>query len=156
MTYDFRPLGWGEALRVARWRYPPPYELYDLARGPLLASVALHRVLAPLGRLGFFSAHAPAQSLVGLFSFRVSARTVELGLALRPDLTGQRLGLEFVQAGMDFARDTYAPRRFRLDVAIFNRRAIQVYTRAGFVPGRRFTRYTRLGLQEFMEMTRPA
>ena len=55
-----------------------------------------------------------------------------------------------------FARETFAPAAFRLDVATFNQRAIRVYERAGFVPGRRFMRYTRLGQHEFMEMTRVA
>jgi len=75
-------------------------------------------------------------------------------LALRPDLTGRRIGLGFVEAGMDFARRTFAPATFRLDVATFNQRAIRVYERAGFTPGPRFIRYTRLGPYEFMEMTR--
>jgi len=156
MSFVFRPLSWGDALDVARWRYPPPYQMYDLSRAPLLISVALHRLLAPIGRMGFYAVSSAGDPLVGVFSFHKLGRTVELGLALRPDLTGRRIGLGFVEAGMEFARANFAPAQFRLDVALFNQRAIRVYERAGFVRGPRFVRYTRVGPQEFMEMTRLA
>jgi len=154
MAFTFRPLRWDDALAVGRWRYPAPYELYDLGRLPLLVSVALHRLLAPLGGMGFYAVRSVDDPLVGVFSFQKHGQTVELGLALRPDLTGRRIGLGFVEAGMDFARRTFAPTAFRLDVATFNQRAIRVYERAGFMPGPRFIRYTHLGPYEFMEMTR--
>lgn len=156
MDYEFRPLRWGDALAVARWRYPQPYDLYDLGRVPLLVSVSAHWLLAPLGRLGFYAVQSAGDPLVGVFSFNKVGRTVELGVALRPDLTGRHLGLEFVEAGMQFARATFAPAAFRLDVALFNQRAIRVYRRAGFVPEARFVRDTRLGPYECMEMCRPA
>ena len=154
MPFMFRPLRWDDALAVGRWRYPAPYELYDLGSIALLVGVSLDRLLAPLGRMGFYAVCSGEDPLVGVFSFRRLGRTVELGLALRPDLTGRKIGLGFVEAGMDFARRTFAPAAFRLDVATFNRRAIRVYERAGFVPGPRFIRPTRLGPYEFMEMTR--
>lgn len=156
MALYFRPLGWSQALAVARWHYPAPYQIYDLARGPLLSSVALHRALAPLRRLGFYAVRSDDDPLIGLFSFRKLGSTLEIGLALRPDLAGRGQGLGFVQAGVAFGQATYAPALFRLDVASFNQRAIRVYQRAGFVAGRRFIRHTRMGPYEFIEMTRPA
>src|SRR5262245_2537626 len=127
MAFVFRPLRWEDALTVGRWRYPAPYELYDLGRIPLLVSVALHRLLAPLGGMGFYAVRLGDDPLVGVFSCQKLGRTVELGLALRPDMTGRRIGLGFVESGMDFARRTFAPTAFRLNVATFNRRAIHVY-----------------------------
>jgi ribosomal-protein-alanine N-acetyltransferase len=81
---------------------------------------------------------------------------VELGMAMRPDLTGKGIGLAFVQAGMNFAKQRFSPTSFRLDVAVGNLRARKVYERAGFVGGKTFWRNTNHGRQEFLEMTRDA
>jgi ribosomal-protein-alanine N-acetyltransferase len=75
---------------------------------------------------------------------------------MRPDLTGRGLGLAFVEAGLAFARETFAPASFRLSVATFNRRAIAVYARAGFRPRGTFSSHTNGGEHDFLVMTRPA
>jgi len=49
----------------------------------------------------------------------------ELGLGLRPDLTGRGLGAELLAIGLHFAEDLGAE-RCTLAVAAFNRRAITV------------------------------
>jgi ribosomal-protein-alanine N-acetyltransferase len=156
LSFVFRPLGWRDARTVAAWHYAEPYTFYDLGLGPLLASVVLHRLFGPLGALGYYAVGAADDPLIGVFSFYRQVSTVEIGLALRPDLTGRSLGLAFVQAGMDFGRQLFRPACFRLDVATFNQRAIRVYERAGFRHGRRFIKQTHAGPIEFMEMTRSA
>jgi ribosomal-protein-alanine N-acetyltransferase len=94
--------------------------------------------------------------LIGFFEFKRQADTVEIGLGLRPDLTGQGIGLSFLEAGLEFARARYAPRRFRLAVTTFNLRAMKVYERAGFRPTRTFRHQTNGGIYEFVEMERAA
>ena len=106
MEFVFRPLGWRDTQAVADWRYPSPYELYDLSRSALLVGAGLHRLLAPLRVVGFYAVQWNANPLAGVFSFRRMGTTVELGLGLRPDLTGRSIGLAFVEAGMVFARET--------------------------------------------------
>jgi ribosomal-protein-alanine N-acetyltransferase len=156
MSFKFRPLRWRDARAVAAWHYAEPYAFYDLGLAPLLASLVLHRLFGPLGALGYYAVATADDPLVGVFSFYRQASTVEIGLALRPDLTGQSLGLGFVQAGMEFGRQLFKPVSFRLDVATFNRRAIRVYERAGFEHGKRFIKQTHAGPIEFMEMSRAA
>ena len=106
MEFVFRPLGWRDTQAVADWRYRSPYELYDLSRSALLVGAGLHRLLAPLRVVGFYAVQRNANPLAGVFSFRRMGTTVELGLGLRPDLTGRSIGLAFVEAGMVFARET--------------------------------------------------
>src|SRR5213082_2686194 len=52
---------------------------------------------------------------------------VEIGVGLRPQLTGRGLGERFVQAELEYARELWSPQTFRLFVAAFNERAIRLY-----------------------------
>ncbi len=95
--------------------------------------------------------------LIGFFSFKPKEPgTIEIGLGLRPDHTGRGLGLAFVEAGLDQARERIGPEEFSLAVATFNERAITVYERAGFTTVRTYMHHTNGGEWEFVEMRRPA
>jgi ribosomal-protein-alanine N-acetyltransferase len=78
---------------------------------------------------------------------------VEIGLGLRPELTGRGLGAAFLEAGLDFAAARFAAREYALAVAAFNRRAIAVYERAGFREVRRYEHFTNGAFHEFVWMT---
>jgi [ribosomal protein S18]-alanine N-acetyltransferase len=82
---------------------------------------------------------------------------VEVGLGLRPDQTGRGLGPAYIESGLAFARDRWAPARFALDVYPWNERAIRAYEHVGFVRGERYVRRFDDGAErEFLRMTRPA
>ena len=136
-----------EALFTARatWRYPPPYDFYDDDGIP------------PLNPERFFSVLADDGSIAGFYYFEERGEAVFYGLGLRPDLTGRGLGLAFVKAGLEVAQRRFGPKRFVLDVAEFNERAIHVYERAGF---RRTGSKSRLfegwGDIPFVDVERPA
>jgi len=83
---------------------------------------------------------------------RPASDTVEIGLGLHPERTGRGLGGSFLAAGLGYARSRYAPTRFVLAVAAFNRRAITVYERAGFTAIRVYTHSTNGGEWDFVEM----
>ena len=124
-----------------------------------MLSLVLFRM--PLGMVGLeafvvFGDIDGANERIGIFTFIQRGGVIEIGLAMRPDLTGRGLGLSFVAAGLDFARDRYAPTRFTLDVATFNVRAQRVYERAAFRPLDTFTRRFKGKRCEFLAMSRPA
>jgi ribosomal-protein-alanine N-acetyltransferase len=104
----------------------------------------------------YFSARDTAGELIGFFGFGRTADVVAVGVGLRPDVTGRGLGRSFLEAGLAFAREQFAPASFKLSVADFNMRAIKVYERAGFVTTRSFMHETNGGLFSFVEMERPA
>jgi ribosomal-protein-alanine N-acetyltransferase len=140
-----------EAEAIAQWRYDPPYDFYD--------ADADHRDLAELlspSQRGdkYFSAHDSGGELVGYFGLVHRDGVVGIGVGLRPDLTGRGLGQQFLEAGMAFSREAFSPRRFKLSVAAFNRRAIKVYERAGFTTTRSFEHETNGGMFPFVEMER--
>jgi ribosomal-protein-alanine N-acetyltransferase len=127
-----------DAHAISRWRYDGPYAVYD--GDPTSVDALLrpryfyHSVYDERGELaGYFcygeDAQVRAGRRLGVYE-RESA--LDIGLGMRPDLTGRGLGEDFVRAGLRFARETYSPPAFRLTVATFNRRAIRDYESAGF------------------------
>lgn len=148
---------WSEAYarEVETWRYEPPYDFYDAAADPDDAAEmrdASNRdhYRAVLGEEG---------DLVAFWWFErhEDEEVVEIGLGLRPDLTGRGLGEGFVRAELDYAREQWAPARFRLFVTAWNVRAIRLYERFGFSEvGREVRSFPLHGEHEFLRMERPA
>jgi ribosomal-protein-alanine N-acetyltransferase len=150
----FEQLSQEEAEAISEWRYPEPYSFYNWT-----ADVDdLRELLDPsLRGEAYWAVKDEAGELVGHFSFKPKdEQTVEIGLGLRPDLTGRGLGGSFLAAGLEFAGTRFALARFVLSVATFNTRAIKVYERAGFVPVRVYMHTTAGREWEFLEMSRPA
>ena len=81
---------------------------------------------------------------------------MDVGLGLRPDLTDAGMGLDYLLAGLQFARERFSPTRFTLAVATFNERAIRVYERAGFRRGNVYMHHTNGGEFRFLAMAREA
>jgi len=153
MRYRFTPMSDDDARAIAGWRYPAPYDFYDMQRDP----EDLLELLNPDLRAGvYWSVRNERGELVGIFTCLVVGSVAEIGLGLHPKLTGRGLGLGFLLAGLAFARQKHAPTQFRLQVAAFNKRAIRVYERAGFVRTHSLIQRMNGGEHEFIEMVRDA
>ncbi|HEU4493862.1 MAG TPA: hypothetical protein VFR69_06695, partial [Rubrobacteraceae bacterium] len=95
--YTFKAMSDEEAREISAWCYDPPYDFYDATNDP----GDLDELLDPRRREGsYLSAFDERGALVGFFQFERKGRRVEVGLGLRPDLTGMRLGLGFMLAGL--------------------------------------------------------
>lgn len=142
-TYVLRPITRADAEKISGWRYPEPYSTYD--GNPS----SVPGLLDP--RYNYHAVFDGAEELIGYFCFGADATipegrkrglygddALDVGLGMRPDLTGRGLGLEFVRIGLRFAGEKFSPPTFRLTVAAFNRRAVAVYERAGFNPVQEF------------------
>jgi ribosomal-protein-alanine N-acetyltransferase len=153
-AFAFRPLTQQDAERIARWRYTEPYSFYDWESDP----DDLAEFLDATARGGdYVAVEGDDGTVIGFLHYkRPHGATLEIGLGLRPDVTGRGLGRSFVEAGLEYARRRFAPVEFGLSVATFNRRAITVYERAGFAATRMFPHGTNGGEWEFVEMRRPA
>ncbi len=151
--YLFSPMGDDEAREISGWRYDPPYDFYDWTSDP----DDLEELLDPKRREdAYLSAFDERGTLVGFFQFEMRGTTVDVGLGMRPDLTGAGLGFGYLLAGLEFARERYSPTRFTLSVATFNIRAIQVYERAGFRRENVYVHQTNGGEIPFLAMAREA
>lgn len=157
MDFAFGPMEPEHAREIAAWRYDLPYDFYDMAAD----EEGIDEHLDPERLKDYYAAFSGNSELAGFLSFGEEARVaggdysgdaLDIGLGLRPDLTGKGLGLGFVKAGLEFANEQFSPEGFRLSVATFNERAIRVYERAGFRRGEVFVRGG--GDHEFLMMRR--
>jgi RimJ/RimL family protein N-acetyltransferase len=65
---------------------------------------------------------------------------LDIGIGLKPDLTGKGLGFDFVKEILEFAVRSYQPDEFRVTVAAFNQRSLNLFIRLGFRKTYSFTR----------------
>jgi ribosomal-protein-alanine N-acetyltransferase len=117
---------------IVTWRYPAPYDCYDMtdADPAFLASreSGYFALADETGLIGFRSLGPDGQVPGGIYD----DSALDTGGGLRPDLTGQGKGREAVQTGLDFGRQQFAPEAFRVTVATFNIRAQRVVAALGF------------------------
>jgi ribosomal-protein-alanine N-acetyltransferase len=151
--YFFKLMSDEEAREISQWHYEPPYDFYDATSD----EDDLEELLNPERRGdAYFSVFDESGELVGFFQFELEVTTVDVGLGMRPDLTGKRLGGGYLLAGLEFARERFSPERFTLSVTTFNERAIRVYERAGFRRGHEYLHHTSGDEYLFVSMAREA
>jgi RimJ/RimL family protein N-acetyltransferase len=127
-----------EAKDINVWQYDAPYELYSFTG----ASETLEELLDGT----YYGVCNEYNEIIGYFCFGDNAQVpggrdaklytgecvVDIGLGMKPTLTGKGLGISFLQAGLQFAKEQFRPEKIRLSVAAFNERAIHLYMKAGF------------------------
>jgi ribosomal-protein-alanine N-acetyltransferase len=149
VRFAVRPLTQADAEALAAWRYPGEYAFYDFTADPDDLSL----LLDPQRRGDtFHAADGEDGRLGGFFQVEPGPDGVELGLGLRPDLCGHGLGEGFTHLGIGLVRQMHGDMRITLAVAAFNRRAITVYERCGFVITGRHVRHTSGDDWEFVDM----
>jgi RimJ/RimL family protein N-acetyltransferase len=152
MRFIFRSFTRADADLVLLWHYEPPYDRYDPASDPS----EIEGILGAIDDPTWFAVDDHEGSLVGFLDCRPGADEVEVGFAMRPDLTGQGLGPSFVDAIVERVRLTWDPPVVTLDVFPWNERAIKAYERAGFARGEVYERTFEDGqVRTFLRMTRP-
>jgi ribosomal-protein-alanine N-acetyltransferase len=159
LQFSFSPITEADIRAIASWRYDAPYDVYNWSAQDD-PSEMLDR------RSPYYAVRDEQGELIGFFAYGSSAEvwdqdephlysdndTITIGLGMRPDLTSRGLGLAFVQAGLDFAREHFHPVSFRLYVMTFNERAIRVYERAGFARVGIYIQQNPGSRREFLEM----
>ena len=141
------------AYQIARkWHYGGQYGFYDMEND----LEDLEEIITPKLRGDkYYQVVDDQDELVGYFCLeRLSEEKVEVGLGLRPDLTGQGLGLNFVKGIEEFIQNNFNYRITVLSVASFNKRAIKVYQGAGFkITGSKMQK-SNDGVYEFLNLSK--
>lgn len=157
LTVSWKPIALPEAREIIAWHYEPPYDFYNVGEDGLaeLLDPAQHYAAATdeTGRLiGFACFGTSAQVPGGREAGYYTDAALDLGLGMRPALTGQGRGAVFVSAAITFGQHQFQATAFRLSVAAFNQRAIRAYVRAGFTELGHFTATMRRQPVDFLVM----
>ena len=127
------------------WQYAGPYAMYNISREDEEAQI--HFFLDPQN--GYFAIMDEDGTLHGFCNFgadaRVpggdySAKAIDIGMGLRPDLIGQGNGSLYAATVFEFANIHYSDQQHRVTIAEFNQRAQQLCSKFGFAQVERFIR----------------
>jgi len=93
--FAIRPMTAADAHAVATWRYPDEYSFYDADADP----GDLAELLDPAGwgKRYFAADELAKRTLAGVLVVKLTGRVAEIGLGLRPGLTGRGLGESFLR-----------------------------------------------------------
>ncbi|NEU78690.1 GNAT family N-acetyltransferase [Nostoc sp. UIC10630] len=134
MHFCFEPMNVAEAEKLTRWHYQPPYQMYNTTSDETLIGSFVDPENA------YYSIQGNGE-LVGFCCFGKEAQvpggdytkdSLDIGLGVRPDLTGQGRGQMYIADVLNFARSNFNPTLFRITVAAFNERALKAWRKAGF------------------------
>ncbi len=126
------------------WRYDAPYNIYNMVGESADETIAFFLDEDN----GYFALHDEDDTLIGFCCFGVEGQVpggdysldaLDIGVGMRPELTGQGLGYDFVAAALAFAEKTFAPQRLRATIAAFNQRSQRVFEKHGFRRQSQFT-----------------
>ena len=150
MNHSFQPMTQEQAEEIVHsWHYEGDYSFYDMDADP----EDLQEFLDPEQRKDSYFAVNQDEEVIGFYSFIQAAdNTIDIGLGMKPELTGNGRGLKFLKAGLEFAESTYSPQKITLSVAAFNKRAITLYQNIGFQEVGRFAQATNGSTFEFVKM----
>lgn len=149
MEYNFNIISQQQAENIAsNWHYEGKYSFYDFAAD----EEDLAELLNPQERVDKYYIVKKGDEEIGFFYFGNADDSVDIGLGMKPELTGRGMGLDFLKAGLSYAISKYNPEEITLSVATFNERAINVYKKAGFKSVETFMQETNGSDFEFLKM----
>ncbi|MGM0885080.1 MAG: GNAT family N-acetyltransferase [Bacillota bacterium] len=123
------------AIDILGWTYDEPYEFYNNeptteAICEMLADSYFAVFENDKGLVGFFCVGSSAQVPNDLYTY--SPNFIDIGIGMRPDLTGQGYGTSFFTVVLSYIDKAFGYSPKRLTVAKFNHRAINLYEKFGF------------------------
>ncbi|MEH2111490.1 GNAT family N-acetyltransferase [Nostoc sp.] len=142
--FTFNLINESNARAILSWRYEPLYDLYNYSEPE---ANLLQHILHPQNT--FYSILDENGELVAYCSFGQDGQVtggdyheqaLDIGMGIRPDLTGRGKGAEYTNAVLEFADSFFQPKAFRVTIAAFNKRAIRVWQKLGFKHQQSFER----------------
>ena len=160
MDVYFSPIDEIGARDITQWHYEEPYQMYSLQD-----QTAVEEVVAYLTNPQncIYRMDDAEHALLAFCSFGDDAQVgggdyseiaLDVGLGMRPSLTGKGLGPAMIAEVLHFALDHLEVQQFRATIAGFNQRAQKAWQKNGFVITQDFERT--FDGKPFVILTRPA
>jgi len=139
------------------WQYKPPYDVYNCP--PEEVGDAVHYNIDPANNV--YAMLDQNEELVGYCSYGRDAQVpggdyseeaLDIGMMIKPELTGQGLGAAFAEEVIRNGVGKYNSKKLRVTIAAFNKRAMRVWEKNGFQQTQFFTRAN--GEMNFVIMTK--
>lgn len=130
-----------DAVEILCWKYEAPYDFYNAMLTP-------DAILKLLGKsyeavkneedelIGFFCVGKAATVDIGYEFGAYEEDCIDIGIGMKPELTGKGHGAAFFAFVLEYVQRQYPKKPLRLTVASFNKRAIYLYEKFGFVKER--------------------
>ena len=143
--FEFRRLRKAEAEAILSWRFEPEYDYYNVK--PKNRERLLREFLEP--RNSYYSMLDENDQMLAYCCYGRSARVyggdysveaLDMGLTMRPNMTGQGFGSSFAKAVVEHGIRKFSPGLLRVTIARFNERAIRVWEKNDFVVCSEFDR----------------
>ncbi|MCZ7669087.1 MAG: GNAT family N-acetyltransferase [Chloroflexi bacterium] len=137
MKQFIQPLTEAHIRAFIGWQYDEPYALYNMNQENEAEQIAFFSDPAN----GYFAIVAETGDLLGFCNFGADAQVpggdytaeaIDIGIGMRPDLTGKGRGAEYAGAVFEFAIQQFPNNPLRATIAAFNKRAQKVCMQHGF------------------------
>ena len=147
---SIRSMSQEDAQEMCSWEYSGQYRVYNNS-WEKMEEQGISYADEETRRKEFYTLLRDGK-MIGFFRLRRGEKVVELGLGLRPDVCGQGLGKELVQAAVQEHKKRFGDLPLWLAVRVWNERAIRCYRTCGFVEIKRLTLELSEGPTEFIRM----
>lgn len=146
-NYEFRKVTNSDVEDMLTWKYEGVYSFFDndASQGKI------DYVKSFPSDANVYSIYNEKNELVGNCAFYLNDK-VTFSIQMKPNLTSQGKGKEFLQSILDFAKERYNLKNIGLSVLKFNERAIRLYKSLDFLIVGEFIGKTVKGDMEFLTM----
>lgn len=133
MNFNFKKMQKKYAKEILKWHYDGKYSFYDMEFDKEDLEDFLE-IIENDNWDNYYVAVDEEENLIGMFTYNFNMDVMEIGLGLKPSLTGKGIGEHYVKAGIEYGllELGFEGKQIKLSVANFNNRAIKVYKKIGF------------------------
>lgn len=133
----YRPADAISAREFLQWQYAAPYDIYNCP--PEHIDKFIQYNIDPENNV--YVMFDGNDELIGYCSYGMDARVgsgdyseeaLDIGLMIKPELTGQGMGSDFASEVIRNGIAKYVPKKLRVTIAAFNKRAIRTWEKNGF------------------------